>query len=198
MPAEPICGKAMTHKKYRVRRSGGISVLVVSGLYFGIMVGLGIVPVDFFPLWIVVGAFVLLGLQLLYGMYTVVTDTYIRLVQYPFMDVKIPYDKITGVSLRGLPFFGNTVRALFVAAKVKSISHFYFLDPDGVFRVCTDTAYGNEITANIIKTIEQHAPHAKVDPLARAFVRVAESKKFKDSIPFKALKEEAARTAEQR
>ena len=133
----------MIQKKYRTRRSGGIFVLAVGDLYFGIMAGLGIVPTDFLPLWIMVGMFTLLGLQLLYGMYTVITDTYIQLVQYPFMNVKIPYDQITGVSLRGLPFFGNTVRALFVAAKVKSISHFYFLDPDGVFRVCTDTAYGN-------------------------------------------------------
>ena len=63
--------------KYHTRRAGGISVLVVSVLYFGIMVGFGIVPVDFFPLWLVAGAFVLLGLQLMYGMYTVTTDTYI-------------------------------------------------------------------------------------------------------------------------
>jgi hypothetical protein len=86
------------------------------------------------------------------------------------------------------------VRTPFIIAKVKSISHFFFLDPDGVLRVCTDIAYGNEITANIIKTIEQHALQAKIDPLAQAFVKVVESKKFKGSIPFKALKEEAAKT----
>jgi len=144
----------MTHEKYRIRRSGGIFVLVVTGLYLGMMVRFEIVPIDFIPLWIMVGGFSLLGLQLIYGMYTVVTDTYIQLVQIPFMNVKINYDEITHVSLQGKPFFGNSVRTLLIIAKVKSISHFFFLDPDGVFRVCTDAAYGNESTANIIKTIE--------------------------------------------
>jgi hypothetical protein len=188
----------MAQIKYKARQSAAIFFLVLGGLYFGILVGLGIVPISFLPVWIMPAFFVLMAMQLLFGMYTVVTDTYIQLVQYPFMNVKIPYDQITHVSLQGKPFFANSVRTLFIVAKVKSISHFYFLDPDGVFRVCTDTAYGNEITANIIKTIEQHAPHAKIDSLAQAFVRIVESKKFKSSIPFKALTEEAARTAEQR
>jgi hypothetical protein len=170
---------------------------VVTGLYLGIMVGFEIVPIDFIPLWIMVGGFSLLGLQLIYGMYTVVTDTYIQLVQIPFMNVKINYDEITHVSLQGKPFFGNSVRTLFIIAKVKSISHFFFLDPDGVFRVCTDRAYGNESTSNIIKTIKQHAPHAHIDPLALAFINLADSKKYKDSIPYSALKEEAGRLTKQ-
>jgi hypothetical protein len=185
----------MAQIKFKVKQSAAILFSVLAFLYLGILVGLGIVPINFLPVWIMPVVFALMAIQVLFGMYTVIDDTYVQIVQYPFMNVRIPYEQITSVSLRGLPFFGNTVRVLFVSAKVKSISHFFFFDPAGVFRVCTDAAYGNEATASIIKAIQQRAPQAKIDPLARAFVDLVGSQKYKDSIPYKVLKAEEERIA---
>jgi hypothetical protein len=186
---------AMGQIKYHTRRSGGIFFLVLGGLYFGIMVGLGIVPMTFLPVWIVAAVFILIATYLLFGMYTVIANSYVQLVQFPFINVKINYDQITHVSLQGKPFFANSVRTLFIVAKAKSISHFFFLDPQGVFRVGSDVGYGNDVIASIIKSIGQNAPHAQIDPMARAFVNLADSRKYNGSIPYNALREEADRLA---
>ena len=139
----------------------------------------------------------LLWLHLSFGVYIILDDDSIHSVGYPFIHRRVPYSTIKTVSLQGMPLFGNSVRMLFIETSLKDPS-LVFTDKPGVYRIGNDAQYDPGVISAVIKSIQQHAPHAKIDPLAQAFVRIVESKKFKGSIPFEALKEEAARTAEQR
>ena len=142
-----------------------------------------------FTALIVIG---ILWLQLSFGIYIVIDDDSIHSVGYPFIHRRLPYRMIKRVSLQGIPAFANSVRMLFVEANLKDPSS-VFTDKSGMYRIGNDAQYDPEVISAVIKSIQQRAPHAKIDPLAQAFVEIVDSKKLKGSISFETLKEEAAK-----
>jgi hypothetical protein len=182
----------MNTRKYQTQPIGGSLFLALAVVQTATLVFVAQVP---FTDPVVIGlaaVYLLIAIELLFGTYLILSETEIRSVGFPLVDRHIPYSEMRSVSLQGMPLFANSVRMLVVETELKEQSPI-FTDKRGVFRVGNDAQYSSATIAEIIGAIETHAPHVRIDPMARAFISLVKSKKFARSIPYQVLKKEAER-----